>query len=215
MLRFTFLLVALFTQIVVQAQKHQLSLGLGGQKFYDVINYDRVLSNTIIAGYRYSTNSNVFVGTRYYRHSSFSKVLGGKPLGRLTEEQYLLDTTAIGKLQYRDKQYQFFELDAGYRIRFAKRHQVVGFAGPSAAYGNNGYIKKIVLAPGPPYGMGDLINLEFENRKEWAFGGIAGIGYECLVIKNKVSIGAALTGRFYNHDFPFSLHYDLHVGYSL
>ncbi|HRP90837.1 MAG TPA: hypothetical protein PKX92_12465 [Edaphocola sp.] len=58
----------------------------------------------------------------------------------------------------------------------------------------------------------DMIIYATEKR-EWHFGGMAGLRYDYTFAKNKFNIGAFSNARAY-FNFPFQVNYGIHVGYS-
>ncbi len=188
------------------AQKNRIEIGRNGYKFYGVL--DQLSLETgfhAFFTYKRSLTGRMGIFARY--------AVAPVNAWLLVTENPMTDLNAVGKIESR-KRYHFFDLGLNCILLKIQRHALSAGLAASFTSGDNIYKTKLVLAPPPPYGQGDIIDIAYEVRRESYWGGVADIRYDFIFWKNRINIGADLATRLYSGDFPFSLQYGIHAGFN-
>jgi len=194
-----------FTGWSSYAQQHRVEAGIGRYKFYAHVS--QLYDNIGMFHIKYSCQ----VVPKIRLGLAFSQTPVNSLM--LTGERHPFDSASLNKLVYRGK-YQYYDVECAYTFFQKPRHNIHGFTGISLAHGKNSYLDWLVLAPGPPHGQGDVIDVRFVEKAESYFGLFAGIGYDYFFWKKRISTGSDVSVRWYSNGFPFQLNYGLHVGYN-
>lgn len=188
------------------AQKNRIEIGRNGYKFYAVLDQLGLRQASMVSvKYKRSITERMGIFAGY--------AVAPVNAWLLVTENSMSDINSVGKIESR-KRYHFFDAGLNYSLLKMKRHTLSAGLAASFTFGDNIYKTKLVLAPPPPYGQGDIIDIAYDIRKEYYWGAVTDIRYDFTFWKNRINAGADLAARIYSGGFPFSLNYGIHVGFN-
>lgn len=204
--RYFISLCLLIFAVTAAAQRNRIEIGRNGYRFYDVLDQLNFRTSSMLSiRCKRSMNDKMSIFAGY----SVAPVNAWL----LVTENSMTDINSIGKIESR-KRYHFFDVGANYSLFKIMKHVVsIGIA-TSFTFGKNIYKTKLILAPPPPVGQGDIIDIGYDIRNERYWGGLADARYDFTFWKNKINVGADFAARLYAGGFPFSLNYGFHAGFN-
>lgn len=156
------------------------------------------------AGYERKVYKNWYASLGYRKWKIWSNIpIKKSPL--ITESHTSLQ---VGALESRIN-YNMTDLSAFYkRAVWKQRLFITGGMGVSYCWGTNSYLEWYMVNPEPPYD----ITGHYYTKDVHYWGVVPQIGGDFFLIKNRLSVGADIRGRFYIDRTPAQFDFELHAG---
>ncbi|HTO14676.1 MAG TPA: hypothetical protein VLZ83_02850 [Edaphocola sp.] len=208
------LILSLPVAMFAKDKKNRFELGLG--RYYvpadNVTSYYNLIELGKVSYFRtISPKIEIFTG---YTHAPF-----GLPMlvkwrefpGVPNRSPFVFEENRISKENYGKIIGRFnakaIDLGVTYEIFKKNKHNLKGIVALSTITTFNVYLDHFYQRD-----KFDMVIYASEKR-EWYFGGMAGLGYDYTFAKNRFNIGAFSNVRAY-FNFPFQINYGIHIGYS-
>lgn len=197
-------------------KNHKVELGLGHFQFYNVEWQNKTdFINLPSLAYSYQLKPNWNIELSFCTAPSsvigIPHIFDRKNLSTSVPNliiQNKFGYESIGKLAGRSTA-DYFDLVAGYKLFEWEKHSLranlgLGFVSSLNIYLDNYYFDPDHLHSYP----------ETSARREWNFGGIAGVKYDYTFWKYRINTGVYFRTRVYGGSYPFQINYGLHMGYN-
>lgn len=174
--------------------------------------------------YQYRFDKNLLIFANYTMTSNQPDFINSNGTARFATYRHdlspLLEVTggrfedANGILIFRGN-YHFFDAGLGYQYSLSGKHKLTGNLGLSYAYGYNFYLTKMIISPYPGEPWSEVIpESAYRSAHEGYWGAVAGLSYNYVFWKDRLSAGADIHFRYYERNMPFFMNYGMHMSYN-
>jgi hypothetical protein len=194
-------LLFIFTTIVFNCNSkdsNMLRIGISSLQFSNLYISNQTYPSIIEFSYTKFYRKKYSIGLEFKSQNLVAFLFGSGNI--LIYENNILDVTSVNKIFIR-KNLNNIKIDFGYNY-LLKKIEITPVFSIGLICTNNEYLTKIILAPPPPNGMGDLIYSESKFKNEIELGLGLGFNIKYPIYRDKLLLGASINHHI-NQKLPY------------